>query len=145
VEDKRRTSAAKSVVWRVMGVVILGAITYGFTGSWMQTGAITFIHHGAFLLIYYLHERAWIWLKRTRPLGYLSVHRAFFRPVFYEIILGHLVLGLITLCVTGSWLAVSLITPTYILNKLWVYVVFDKLWEKGRVARFINKESEASG
>ena len=49
-------------------------------------------------------------------------------------------LGLITLAVTGSWLAVSIITPTYILNKLWMYVVFDKVWEKLRASRIAKKE-----
>ena len=133
-------SMVRSTIWRIMGVLVLGIITYAFTGSWMQTTIITFAHHGAFLFIYYAHERMWIWIKRRRPYGLLSKYSKFFRPLFYEIILGHCVLGLITLAVTGSWLAVSIITPTYILNKLWMYVVFDKVWEKLRASRIAKKE-----
>ena len=122
----------KSAVWRILGILILGLITYAFTGSWVQTTAITFIHHAAFLVIYYLHERMWIWIStRTRLAGFYR-KRKLFRPLIYEILLGHIVLGLITLIVTGSWLAVSVITPVYILNKLWIYVLYDKVWGRAK-------------
>jgi len=142
VKVSRMESMLKSAIWRVIGIIVLGVITYVFTGSWMQTTIITFAHHGAFLLIYYLHERLWIWIKQTRHLCYISRHSKVFRPILYEIILGHLVLGLITLAVTGSWLAVSLITPTYILNKLWMYVVFDKLWESKIISRLLGPRTK---
>lgn len=118
-------SATKSVIWRLLGIIILAFITYIFTHSWIQTGLITFLHHFAFIFIYYLHERVWLKVHRIQ-----GKWRAGLRAFTYEIILGHCVLGLISLLVTGSWTKVTLITITYIENKLWIYVVYDWLWNK---------------
>jgi len=128
-QDSHKKSVLKSIVWRILGVLVLGLITYVFTRSWIQTTAITFIHHATFLLVYYLHERMWVWIAaRKHRFQHLYSKRSVYRPLIYEIFLGHVILGLITFLVTGSWLAVSIITPVYILNKLWIYVVYDRIW-----------------
>lgn len=118
-------SMTKSVLWRLMGVAVLAAVTFVFTRSWIQTGLITFLHHFAFIFIYYLHERAWLKISRVQ-----GKKRKIIRAFTYEIILGHGVLGLISLLVTGSWLHVTLITITYIENKLWIYLVYDWVWDR---------------
>lgn len=115
----------KSCAWRLIGVAVLAVITYVFTGSLIQTGLITLIHHSAFILVYYLHERAWLRVRRIR-----GKKRRLLRAFTYEIVLGHCVLGLISLAVTGSWTSVTLITVTYIENKLWMYVAYDWVWDK---------------
>lgn len=118
-------SMTRSTLWRGMGVVILALITYIFTRSWIETGLITFLHHFAFIFIYYLHERAWLKIHRVQ-----GKKRKLTRAFTYEIILGHCVLGLISLLVTGSWSKVTWITITYIENKLWIYVLYDWLWDR---------------
>lgn len=118
-------SVSRSVIWRIMGIAILALITYVFTRSLIQTGLITFLHHFAFVIIYYLHERVWQRIRRIQ-----GKWRKGIRAFTYEIILGHCVLGLISLLITGSWIKVSLITITYIGNKLWIYVGYDWLWDK---------------
>ena len=123
--DSHRKSMLKSVIWRLIGIIILALITYFFTRSWIQTGLITFIHHFTFLFIYYLHERAWFKIHRIQ-----GKKRRLLRAFTYEIILGHCVLGLISLSITGSWTKVTLITITYIENKLWIYCIYDWIWEK---------------
>ncbi len=120
--ESRLRSMVKSVVWRVLGIAVLALVTYVFTGSLIQSTAITFLHHSAFIFIYYFHERVWLRVKWKR--------KRWVKPFTYEIVLGHLVLGLISLVVTGSWVKVTLITVTYIENKLWMYVVYDWIWEK---------------
>jgi len=122
METKTR-SAVKSVIWRVWGVLILGAVTWAYTRHWAQTGAITFLHHGVFLFVFWAHER--VWLKIKIKGGKRHVLKAF----VYEIILGQGILGLISYAVTGSLLCASKITITYILNKLWIYMVYDRFWE----------------
>lgn len=129
---KHRRSITKSVIWRIMGIAILALITYIYTRSFIQSGLITFFHHFAFVIIYYLHERAWLMIDTIK--GKL---RRGLRAVTYEIILGHCVLGLITVLITGSWLKVTLITITYIENKLWIYVVYDWIWGKIRWGQLI--------
>ena len=118
-------SATKSFIWRIIGVMVLATVTYIITRNWIQTGIITFIHHALFLVIYYLHERAWQKIKRFQ-----GKKRKIARMVTYEIILGHLVLGTITWIITGSWLNVTLVTIIYIENKLWIYYLYDWVWDK---------------
>ena len=96
-------SATKSVIWRIIGVMVLALITYVVTRNWITTSLVTFIHHGTFLIVYYLHERFWNWIG-DRVTG---KKRYIYRMLLYEIILGHLILGTITLLITGSWLSVS--------------------------------------
>lgn len=122
--DSHRKSMLKSVIWRLIGVVVLATVTYAFTQSWIQTGLITFLHHGAFLIIYYLHERAWFRIHRIQ-----GKWRRVLRVFTYEIILGHCVLGLISFLIIGSWTKVTWITIIYIENKLWMYVLYDWLWD----------------
>lgn len=125
-KESHKRSILRSIIWRLMGVGILAGITWLFTRSLIQTTAITFLHHGMFLIIYYLHERLWQWIG-DRVTG---KRRSVLRALLYEIVLGHCVLGLISLLVTGSWSKVTWITITYIENKLWIYIVYDWLWKK---------------
>lgn len=126
MEENHSRSMMKAAIWRVMGIAILAVITYIFTKSWITSGLITFFHHLAFIFIYYLHERAWLRVSNEKILRW----KRWIRPVTYEVILGHLVLGTISLIFTGSWIKVTLITITYIENKLWLYVLYDWLWQK---------------
>jgi len=121
-------SMVRSIIWRIMGILILALITWFYTRSFIQTTIITVAHHLSFIVIYYLHERLWQFIG-DRVVG---KKRSILRAFLYEIILGHFVLGLISLIVTGSWLKVSLITITYIENKLWIYCVYDWIWNKIR-------------
>lgn len=125
MEESHLRSVTRSVIWRIMGVAILALITYIFTRSLIQTGLITFLHHFSFIIIYYLHERLWQKIHRIQ-----GKTRKVLRAFIYEIILGHCVLGLISLLVTGSWITVGWITITYIENKLWIYIVYDWIWNR---------------
>lgn len=119
-------SMTKSLIWRLMGIIILAVVTFIFTRSWIATTLITVCHHLAFIFIYYGHERAWLKVKNP----WMVRWKWWLRPITYEIILGHAVLGIISLIFTGSWLKTTLITLVYIENKLWIYVVYDWIWNK---------------
>ena len=124
--ETHKRSLLKSILWRLIGVGVLAAITYAVTRSPIDTGMITFLHHFFFIWIYYLHERLWQKIG-DRVTGR---KRTLARILMYEIVLGNLVLGAITYMVTGSWTHVSLITPIYIGNKLWLYAFYDKIWSR---------------
>lgn len=126
MEKTHLRSMVKSIVWRLLGIVTLAVITYMFTRNWITSTFITFFHHLSFVFIYYFHERVWLKVKNKKILKW----KRWIRPITYEIILGHLVLGFISLMFTGSWLKVTLITVTYIENKLWLYILYDWIWEK---------------
>lgn len=125
LKENHIRSITRSILWRIMGVIVLAIITYIFTQSWIQTGLITFLHHFVFVFIYYFHERAWQKIHKIQ-----GKRRKVLRAFTYEIILGHFVLGFITLTVTGSWTNVTLITIFYIENKLWLYYLYDWVWDR---------------
>ena len=118
----RKLSALKSIVWRLMGVGFLAAVTYYFTGSWITTTLVTFAHHATFLVVYYLHERFW--------LRYDPKLKRLLKVITYEIILGQVILGFITWTFTGSIPIATKITTFYIWNKIWIYLIYDYFWSK---------------
>jgi len=126
MSDTRIKSMVKSIVWRLLGIGILALITYIITESWITTSLITFFHHLAFLFIYYFHERAWLRVRNVKILRW----KRWIKPITYELVLGHLVLGIISLIFTGSWLETTLITIIYIENKLWIYIIYDWIWDR---------------
>lgn len=120
-----KTSFLKSFIWRVMGVVVLAAVTYFFTRHWIITTKITITHHAFFLVVFYLHERIWTYIKR--PIGSL---RNVIKSFIYEIILGMGFGGLIVFFYTGSFPMVTRVTGTYTVIKLIMYFFYDKLWSE---------------
>lgn len=118
----RPTSALKSIIWRVMGVVVLASVTYFFTRHWVITTAITITHHAFFLVVFYLHERAWAKLKK------LGTWKNAIKTFTYEIILGMGFGGLIVFLYTGSFPTVTKVTGTYTLIKVIMYFFYDRAW-----------------
>ena len=89
--QSRKRSWVKSVTWRVLGILILGVIAWGFTNSWQVTTGVTALFHAIRMVLYYFHERLWDrvdWglknkneltekekekmMERLRKLGYLD-------------------------------------------------------------------------
>ena len=124
-EVKHRRSALKSFIWRIMGVVVLASVVYFFTREWITTSIITVIHHAIFLLVFYLHERFWLLIKKD-----LGKWRQVIKSFTYEIILGMGLGGLIVLIITGQWSSVTQITLTYTAIKLIMYYIYDRIWLK---------------
>jgi len=120
-KEEHKRSLFKSLIWRVLGVFVYATIFYLYTKQWGITLAGTLIHHSTFLVVFYLHERVWIKLKRND-------HWA--KMFTYEIVLGMGLGGLIVFMLTGSWKAVSVITITYTAVKLVMYFIYDKIWKK---------------
>ena len=130
METKKR-SALKSVIWRICGVIILAAVTFGYTGNWITTGLITVIHHGVFLFVFYFHERIWLKFKRPVNLTWRSIAKMF----TYETLCGNIILGTITYMITGSWKAMTVITLTYIGIKHATYIFNEFIWKKIKVGQ----------
>ena len=74
--DTKARSWVKSLVWRLIGIVVLGAISYGITGDWKQMTLITVLFHSIRVVMYYFHERVWEridWGRLKHPLSDLPV------------------------------------------------------------------------
>ena len=75
--DTRARSWAKSVLWRIVGIFLLGGIAYAVTGRWEEVTIITFLFHSLRLVLYYYHERLWLrisWGRLSHPPADLSVN-----------------------------------------------------------------------
>lgn len=128
--ETRTRSSTKSVIWRLVGVIVLAAVTYAYTRQWIQTGLITFIHHAIFLIVFYLHERLWLRIPITNR------HvRALCKMFTYETLCGNIILGIITYAITGSFQQMTQITLTYIGIKHVIYVFNEFLWDRLRWGR----------
>jgi len=125
-EEKHYRSISKSVIWRILGVFILAAVTYFYTRNWITTGLVTVIHHATFLIVFYLHERAWLRSKWPTSLRWRSVAKMF----TYETLCGNIILGIITFGLTGSWKEMTQITLTYIGIKHIVYIFNEFIWDR---------------
>jgi len=117
-------SFGKSIVWRILGVLTLGTLTYLFTRDWIITTAVTLVHHAVFLVVFYLHERTW------KKIKYEGKRRHLIKALFYEIVLGMGIGGSIVLFFTGSWKAVTHITVVYTVIRILTYYVYDQIWKE---------------
>ncbi len=120
---KHHTSVAKSIIWRALGVVTLGTVTYLFTRNWIVTTQITLVHHAFFLVVFYLHERAWC--CNTKLTGR---KRNVIKALFYEIVLGMGFGGLIVYIFTSSLPTVTQVTGTYTVIRIATYYIYDRIW-----------------
>lgn len=117
-------SIVKSIIWRIVGVILLASVTYFYTHKWIQVSMITFLHHGVFLFVFYLHERFWLHIDFT------GLKRKIMKCITYETILGSFILGIITLIITGNIQKMTQITITYIAIKHLIYVFNEFVWER---------------
>lgn len=136
--ELKKRSALKSFIWRIVGVVILALVTYGYTKSWITTGWITVLHHGTFLIVFYLHERFWLHVDFKGLFGNM-VARSMFKCLTYETLLGNFILGIITLIITGNIHHMTQITLTYIGIKHVIFIINEFIWKKIRWGIY-NKE-----
>jgi uncharacterized membrane protein len=74
--DTKTRSWAKSIVWRIIGIALLGVIAYAITGNWKEMTIITVLFHTIRMVLYYCHERIWervSWGRLRHPLSELPV------------------------------------------------------------------------
>lgn len=124
MRESHTRSASKSIIWRLMGIAILGAVTYAYTRHWIQTSLITVLHHAVFLFIFYAHERAW---QKSR---WQSRWKYAVKAFTYETVLGNIVLAIISYAVTRDLQQMTRITLTYIGIKHFIYVFNEWEWER---------------
>ena len=126
-KDSHVKSFIKSFIWRIVGVLTLAAVTYFYTRNWITTSWVTFLHHGVFLIVFYLHERFWQKVDIKNMLA-----RSVLKCLTYETILGNFILGIITLAITGDVQQMTKITLTYIGIKHLMYIVNESIWKGKR-------------
>lgn len=92
LKDTHARSIVKSLVWRVIGIFMLAAISWLITRDWRSMTLITLIFHSIRVVLYYIHERIWervSWGRAKHPLSDLPVKNKL-KPEDAEIIRGKL-------------------------------------------------------
>ncbi len=120
-------SLSKSAGWRIVGFGTLGILTYIFTRNWIITTALTFVHHGVFLMVFYWHER--IWRKVTRIKGKT---KNIIKALLYECVLGFCIGGALAVLLTGQWKALTHITLIYTIIRIIQYFFYDLIWKEAK-------------
>lgn len=76
--DTNLRSLIKSISWRLIGIVLLGLISYWITNNLKEMTIITLIFHSIRFVLYYFHERIWehiSWGKYRSPLCKIHINR----------------------------------------------------------------------
>ena len=59
MEGTRKRSVAKSIVWRVICIVVSVITSFFLTGRWDVAVAIGTVYNVITMVLYYFHERLW--------------------------------------------------------------------------------------
>lgn len=69
-------SWTKSIVWRIIGILLLWVISWVVLKDWKEVTLITIVFHVIRFILYYFHERVWDkihWGITKHPLSGINV------------------------------------------------------------------------
>ena len=64
VQDSHIRPIIKAVSWRIIAIIITGAVIYVYTGEIKKSGEISVVAGLILTFVYYLHERFWVWVRK---------------------------------------------------------------------------------
>ena len=59
MDEARKRSVVKSIVWRIICIVVSIFTTLLLTGSWDLAVAVGTVYNAITMVLYYFHERIW--------------------------------------------------------------------------------------
>ena len=63
MEGTRKRSVVKSIVWRIICVVVSVVVTFFLSGKWDIAVAVGTVYNVITMILYYFHERIWNRIK----------------------------------------------------------------------------------
>ena len=63
MEDTRKRSVVKSIVWRIICIVVSIVVTFFLSGKWDIAVAVGTVYNVITMILYYFHERIWNRIK----------------------------------------------------------------------------------
>jgi len=64
VQDSHIRPIIKTISWRILAIIITGAVVYAYTGEIKKSGEISLVAGLILTFAYYLHERFWVWVRK---------------------------------------------------------------------------------
>jgi uncharacterized membrane protein len=63
MEGSRKRSIVKSIIWRIICIVVSVLTTLALTGRWDLAVALGTLYNATTMVLYYFHERIWNRIK----------------------------------------------------------------------------------
>jgi uncharacterized membrane protein len=63
MEGNRKRSVVKSIVWRIICIVVSVVVTFLLSGEWDIAVAVGTLYNVITMILYYFHERIWNRIK----------------------------------------------------------------------------------
>jgi uncharacterized membrane protein len=63
MEGTRKRSVVKSIVWRIICIVVSVVVTFLLSGKWDIAVAVGTLYNAITMILYYFHERIWNKIK----------------------------------------------------------------------------------
>jgi uncharacterized membrane protein len=126
MEESRIRSLSKGIFYRIISIITLIIITYIYTGNLIQVTLITGASTITFIIVFFLHERAWLRIKRPKGKLVRSIAKMF----IYITLLGIAIMSTITYLFTRSIEITTNVTLTYVIVKHFLYVINEMIWYK---------------
>lgn len=136
--ESRRISLIKGVTWRIIGTLDTIFLSWLFTGNISQAFKIGGIELFTKIVLFYLHERAWIKLKIGKKKiisGNGAVHfedmhrRSFVKGISWRFF-GTIDTIIIAFFVTGDYTKAFEIGFTEVFTKMILYYLHERFWLK---------------
>ena len=64
IQNRSIRPIIKTISWRILAMIITGAVIYAYTGKIKESGEISVVAGLILIFIYYLHERFWAWVRK---------------------------------------------------------------------------------
>ncbi|MDZ4243712.1 MAG: DUF2061 domain-containing protein [Candidatus Doudnabacteria bacterium] len=64
IKNPRIRPIIKTISWRILAMIITGAVVYTYTGKIKESGEISIVAALILTLVYYFHERFWAWVRK---------------------------------------------------------------------------------
>jgi uncharacterized membrane protein len=146
--ETRTRSIAKAISWRTTGTLDTFVLSWLITGHAGTAGGIAVTEVFTKLVLYYLHERVWLVLRRRhRTAGAADSHgRSLAKAVSWRLT-GSADTFLIGWVITGHAATAGGIAATELLTKIVLFYLHERAWAQihwGRVAPSAAAEPEAT-
>jgi uncharacterized membrane protein len=63
MEGTRKRSVVKSIVWRIICIIVSVVVTFLLSGEWDIAVAVGTLYNVITMILYYFHERIWNRIK----------------------------------------------------------------------------------
>ncbi len=127
--ETRMRSIAKAISWRTTGTIDTFVISWMITGHAASAGGIAVTEVFTKLILYYLHERVWMRLRRRAPHGADSHGRSLAKAVSWRLT-GSADTFLIGWIITGHAGMAGGIAATELLTKIALFYFHERVWAR---------------